>query len=351
MAIRIALFNHKGGVSKTTTAFNVGWMLATKGNRVLLVDADPQCNLTGMVLGYRGSDELDSFYAAHPDRNIKAGVSPAFEAKPERIVPVECLEVEGCPRLFLLPGHIALAEYEVTLGIAQELSGSLPTLQNLPGSMTFLFEATADKYGVDYVLIDLNPSLSSINQNLLMTSHYFLVPTNPDAFSLMALASLQSVLPKWQAWANKAAEMEVLKESAYPFQSSPTKFLGTIIQNYRKRVDQPAAAFRAWMDRIQTLTREQLYPALEAAHLTLEPAVYEAAGLIPDYCLATIPDFNSLIAKSQATQTPIFALSDEQLDATGKVLEQARASRDDFFEQFSQLADKLVAVTSHASGA
>ena len=53
MAQRIALFNHKGGVSKTTTTFNLGWMLASKGKRVVLVDADPQCNLTGIVLGFK----------------------------------------------------------------------------------------------------------------------------------------------------------------------------------------------------------------------------------------------------------------------------------------------------------
>jgi len=47
----VAFFNHKGGVSKTTSAFHVGWKLAERGHKVLLVDADPQCNLTGLVLG------------------------------------------------------------------------------------------------------------------------------------------------------------------------------------------------------------------------------------------------------------------------------------------------------------
>ncbi len=53
--------------------------------------------------------------------------------------PVQCAPVKGQPNMYLLPGHIGLAEYEVTLGIAQELSGSLVTLQNLPGSSTASF--------------------------------------------------------------------------------------------------------------------------------------------------------------------------------------------------------------------
>lgn len=57
MVQKIALFNHKGGVSKTTTTFNLGWMLASKEKRVILVDTDPQCNLTGMALGEQTEDD------------------------------------------------------------------------------------------------------------------------------------------------------------------------------------------------------------------------------------------------------------------------------------------------------
>ena len=63
MANIICLFNHKGGVSKTTTAFNLGWMVALKGKRVLL---------------------------AAPPNNIKDGLAPAFESQPRQMVPVEC---------------------------------------------------------------------------------------------------------------------------------------------------------------------------------------------------------------------------------------------------------------------
>ncbi len=115
--------------------------------------------------------------------------------------------------LFLLPGHIELAEYETTLGIAQELSGSLLALRNLPGSIRFLLEATAAKYKADYVLVDMSPSLCPVNQNLLTTSDYFMVPLHPDYFSAMALSSLAKVLPRWKAWADTAFGIDALAKA------------------------------------------------------------------------------------------------------------------------------------------
>jgi cellulose biosynthesis protein BcsQ len=146
----ISLFNHKGGVSKTTTTFNLGWMLARKGKRVVIVDCDPQCNLTGMVLGFEHLDNADVILGSEAQpRNIREALAPAFESRPSLIKPVECIQAPGNDNLFLLPGHIRFAEYEVTLGIAQELSGSLITLRNLPGSLRYAIDKTAEKYNAD----------------------------------------------------------------------------------------------------------------------------------------------------------------------------------------------------------
>jgi cellulose biosynthesis protein BcsQ len=130
MAKILNLFNHKGGVSKTTTAFNLSWMLALLGKRVVMADFDPQCNLTGMVLGFKGVDDLEKSYKPDPPNNLKDALAPAFESKPKQIAAADCFEIPGNTNLFLLPGHIGLAEYETTLGIAQELSGSLLALRN-----------------------------------------------------------------------------------------------------------------------------------------------------------------------------------------------------------------------------
>lgn len=186
MTTQISLFNHKGGVSKTTTAFNLGWMLASKGKRVLLIDCDPQCNLTGMFLGFTGIAEIEEAYKGGGVRNIRDGLAPAFESKPIPLKPVVCEIMRGQENLLLLPGHIGLAEYETTLGIAQELSGSLVTLQNLPGAPSTLFKLTALQYKIDIIIVDMSPSLGPINQNLLATSDFFIVPMAPDYFSVMA---------------------------------------------------------------------------------------------------------------------------------------------------------------------
>ena len=145
MTKQIALFNHKGGVTKTTTTFNLGWMLAHKGKRVIIIDCDPQCNLTSMVLGFRDTKAYAAIYESKEEeaRNIRDGLAPAFESRPVPLEPVVCEPVKGQSNMYLLPGHIGFAEYEVVLGMAQELSSSLLSLQNLPGSLHYLFMKTA----------------------------------------------------------------------------------------------------------------------------------------------------------------------------------------------------------------
>ena len=94
----ISLCNHKGGVSKTTTTFNLGWKLASQDKRVIMVDADPQCNLTRMVLDLRGPDDLEDFYESGSGGNLMAGLASAFDALPEAIQAVDTITVPGQTR-------------------------------------------------------------------------------------------------------------------------------------------------------------------------------------------------------------------------------------------------------------
>lgn len=343
----IAMFNNKGGVSKTTTAFNVGWILAERGHRVLLVDADPQCNLTGMVMGFNSHADLDEFYSAEPTRNLKAALRPAFESQPVPLAPVECVEIDGREGLFLLPGHVGLAEYEVQMGLAQELSGSIQALQNLPGSLRKLYELTAAHLNVDYVILDLSPGLGAINQNLVMTADYLIIPTTPDVFSVMALDSLSRVLPRWHSWLSRAASMEIFQNASYPLRAPKLKFLGTIVQRYRTRAGMPSKAFREYFDKIDTAMNETLIPQLRTMDAVLEQSQYEKySDADALYRIASVADFNALIANSQTNQTPVFALTQDQVQRGGAAWDITEENIKAFRQVFEELSDRIVALTN-----
>ena len=290
MVQKIALFNHKGGVSKTTTAFNLGWMLAEKGKTVILVDTDPQCNLTGITLGEGTEDDENRIEAIYnTGSNIKTGLVPAFESQPRAIEAVDCIPIAGQEKLFLLPGHVGLAEYEVILGLAQQLNRPIATLKNIPGAFTNLFHKTARKYNADYILIDMSPSLSSINQNLLMTSDFFLVPTTADFFSLMVIESLTKVLPRWYAWAMTASSRPILKDAIYPFPDVNLAFLGTIIQNHRIIRGKENSNFQRWIDKIEEAVSTKLAPVLEKNNMLLPKKVYSDRKIDDNFTLTKIP--------------------------------------------------------------
>ncbi len=198
-------------------------------------------------------------------------------------------------------------------------------------------------------MIDMNPSLSSVNQNLLMTSNFFVVPTSPDYFSVMAINSLSRVIPHWKNWSNRAIAMPALQNAVYPFPEITPKFLGTVVQNYRPRNKVPAKAFQAWINKINEMVSENLVPELRKLDMTLSSDCY-AGQRVENYCLASVPDFNSLIAKSQEIRTPVFALAEEQIGQTGSVLGNTVESRDRFKQIFSDFADKVIGLTGHASG-
>ena len=342
MAKRLVIFNHKGGVSKTTSAYNMGWMMSGT-HRVLLVDADPQCNLTGLLLG----DGFERYYTevATKGQNIKDGVAATFDGKPVPIAPVECYSPVRAPNLYLLAGHANLSEYDAALTFAQTSNNAITTLQNLPGAFSRLLFLTEQKYQIDFTIIDLNPSLSAINQNFFLISDAFIIPTNPDPFSIMAMETLTRILPRWVSW--KRSAVELFKDSAYPLTPQSPKFLGTLIQRFNVRNGKAARPYRNNINEIKEITKVKLFAALEAGGMTLSREAY--AGLeVDSFCLGEIPDFQGLLPKSNTAGVPVFAVTDEEILETGAVLATARENRDRFREQFEGIAARIVELMAHA---
>jgi len=346
MAQKIVFFNHKGGVSKTTTTYNIGWMLAELGHRVLLVDADPQCNLTALIL----NDDYEQYYIddATKNNNLKDGVKVAFEGKPHPIAAIVCPSAPRNPNLFLLPGHANLSEYDAALSFAQTSNNAISTLQNLPGAFNDLINKTSENHNIEYVLIDLSPALSAINQNLFVLSDFFIVPTNPDPFSIMALNTLVSILPRWVEWVEKMRP--AFADAAYPLPSSTPKLIGTLIQRFNVRKGKAAKPYRENIAEIKEAVTLNLIPALKAKNMVYGSQVYIDAGISADLCLAEIPDFQGLLPKANDNGVPVFAMQDDEIGESGAVREGMIDKRDIFRALFNDISGKILNVTGYAAG-
>lgn len=355
MAKSICLFNHKGGVSKTTTAFNLGWALADAGNKVLLVDLDSQCNLTGLVLGYDAVDEdsMDAFYASR--KNLTMG--PIVEALINGTTPEAYINTEtgkfyatSNQSLYLLAGHLDVSDLDSQISVSLKIATGIPATRNIPGNLPKILQELAKRNSFDYVIYDLSPNVGGLNEVILMSSDYFIVPTSPDFFCLQAVGSLTKNITKWHKELDRFKSDNAFGND-FPIKNAP-KFIGSIQQRYRPRNDKPAMSFGKWIEKIRESINDNLVSSLSSIGCVIDSdkieEVLSGSGLKP-YDLAQIADFNSLIAISQQLSKPVFKLTDEEIKASGQfghALNTMTESRDNFLAVFEELAERVIFLTS-----
>ena len=337
----ISLFNHKGGVSKTTTTFNLGWALAKLGHKTLIVDADPQCNLTGLVLDFNKVDDFEAFYAGNALCDIHAAVRPVLDGQQQPLQAATPIPT-GNGNLFLLGGNLELSQSETQISVALTTGNAIPALRNIPGAFGAMLRLTAQAHEFEYVLLDMSPAVGALNQCLLMSSDYFIVPTFPDFFCEQAVRSLGAVLPRWNVDISGFRDNTL----ACPIPSASPKFLGIISQKYRPRSGAPVKSFQKWIDRIKETVDQVLIPSLTPIGMAITAAQF-AACVNDDtpFNLANIADFNSLIAQSQKHNVPVFELSDAEIEQHGVVLDNMKQNRDSFNTVFTTLANSIQCLT------
>jgi chromosome partitioning protein len=178
----LAMANQKGGVGKTTTAINLGTALAAIGERVLIVDLDPQGNAsTGLGIN-RNARATSSYEALVGEKPLRDVVIPT-----------------SVPRLFIAPSTMDL------LGVELEIAGHDDRSFKFRNALRGYSAANADdSEPVTYILIDCPPSLNLLTINALAAADAVVVPLQCEFFALEGLSQLLTTVEQVRSTLNPA---------------------------------------------------------------------------------------------------------------------------------------------------
>jgi cellulose biosynthesis protein BcsQ len=318
---RLAIFNHKGGVGKTTLTMNIGAALAERGHRVLLVDSDPQCNLTSYWIDADVVDDLLDRSDTEDGRTLWSAVKPLAEAMGgvRTVEPLE-LSVEG---LYLVPGDIRLSEFENDLNefwgqcLQRKARGFRGTQ-----AISNLVDEISERYEIDYVLYDSGPNIGPLNRVILLDCTEFVVPVAADLFSLRALKTLGRTLVDWiTSWGTIAD----LAPAEIPLLPGRPEFLGYVPQGFRTYGGVPIQQQASFLAQIDTEIQSQIVALLTALGSDL---VTDATSLK----LGEVRHLGQIVPASQREGAPLAdtsAGSDEQRSAAAEAFGSLAAAIDE----------------------
>jgi cellulose biosynthesis protein BcsQ len=298
----LCVFNNKGGVGKTTLLCNLAAYFAIdKKKKVLVIDADPQCNATAYMIK---ETILDKLYVPSAEaKTINQLVTSLKKSKGYAKIPIIRSDsfaldlVPGDPKFSLAEDFLAKDWFDATNGQERGLK------------TTFFFRALlkwAEEQEYDLVFFDIGPSLGAINRTVLLSCDYFIMPMSSDIFSLRGLQNIEIAVSTWKRALKRG--LETFKdENGAPFELDDgtkvsevaIKFLGYVTQQYiAKTVDgkkQPVKAYEQIIRKVAPAIKKHLVESLNE-------------GLSANYKLGEIPYFQSLVPMSQTSTKPIFSL-------------------------------------------
>lgn len=302
MPTAVGFFNNKGGVGKTTLACNYAAWEAANGRQVLVLDLDPQCNSTQLILD---DDQWAAIYE-DPQRSeaqTVMGVLKEIRAGDSSVATDQFAVHHGTRfDVDVLAGHPTMSIFEDILSEAWtkfrggEVAGARRTLW-----IRTLREWLDDRY--DVIIVDVSPSLGAINRSALIGCDSFVTPMAADLFSLYALDNITTWFSRWlgEYEAGKHNAEESLKATGYgellpeplPIQHG---FIGYTVQQYVSRTS------GGEVRQIQAYDQHRREIPARAERLI------ELSRVTDDLALGTVPNMFSMIPLAQGCHAPIAAL-------------------------------------------
>lgn len=329
---KVIFVNNKGGVGKTTLAFNCAVSFAKQGYKTAIIDLDPQCNITRLSMGEEYY--VKTLFSA-TEKSIYDVLKGVIEGGADIDLSVQFLPVKAAQNLYLLKGDINLSTYEALLinAYGQAAAGQRIGYFQTSAIDRFLREKGLNE-DVDIFVIDTSPSLGLLNQVILLGADYFIVPMLPDAFSLQGIENLGTIYERWKTnWKVTAKALAGNTETKFVLQGDPL-FIGYIINSYNVYGKQPIVDHRTWMQKIPSSVQRYL------SEKHCRNGLVEASWKHP---LETVQDYGRIPAKCQEIGSVIFDLDPNLVDV------QQIGTKENILkskEEFKNLSQKILKILS-----
>jgi cellulose biosynthesis protein BcsQ len=309
-APRFVIFNHKGGVGKTTLTVNLASALAALGKRILVVDSDPQGNLTSYLIEDEVVDDLLDKSDSPSGNTLWSALKPISEGIGELrlITPIE--RYNG---VFLLAGDIRLAEFEAQLShfwaecFQRRIRGFRGTC-----ALSSIVDELARQVGADFVFYDAGPNIGALNRVILLDCDFFAIPAAADLFSLRAIKTLGHTLAEWiTEWRTIS---ELAPDGVYLLPGRP-RLIGYIPQRFKVYGGQPSSDYVALFPRIERAVEEDVIAVLKGVDPNLT-----AAATAP-LRIGEVKEFGALANASQQQGLPLWSVDAGSPDQRRAALE------------------------------
>ena len=332
----LVFFNNKGGVGKTTLACNlVGYLNTHKNIRVLLIDADPQCNATQAMLSDETCEQI-YFDESSEIQTLYDYLSPLEQGEPT--IKVDIKPVLGSQNRYqtdIIPGHPRMSIVEDRLSDAwSKLQGRDIAGFRVTNWCTQLLKSLEGKY--DLVVFDVGPSLGALNRTVILSCDYIVTPFGCDIFSLLGIKNISTWITTWNRQYKRAIS-DAMDDTPHIFSAYPVindtsdkfRFAGYSVQQYVTRTfktgPRPVKSYDKIMTRIPSTVTEAMG--------FIQPATLEQK----DMELGHIPYVYSLVPMAQSAKAPIYALNNSD-GLVGSQYSQVNS----FAAIMSKIADRLL---------